>query len=366
MFGISKKAVHQIGLDIRSDSVRMIQLANTGGTPAVVAAEHTEHRVESECTEEQRREKLVQTVKRMLARGKFTGRDVVSTISSDVLVIKSLRLDTADPRQIEEELKQEVAERFGLESQHAEIRYLVAGNVYQGDVTKNEIIVFGVDNESVSAHLAMIEEVGLNPVAIEALPCALFRSFQSSLRRQEDQDTVTAIIEIGPGHTVVVIGRGQEMVFVKQIPVGGDTLNAHVAARLDVAEVEARRLRSKLKAGDDDSIDATTRQAIIDAVRPAIENLANEISLCFRYYAVTFRGQRPENVILAGAEAGEKTILNALRRQLGVDITIAQPLKGFDLSEVDLSSGSDINLSEWAVAAGLGMKRMKFEPCGVN
>ena len=92
-----------------------------------------------------------------------------------------------------------------------------------------------------------------------------------------------------------------------------------------------------------------------------IEQLAREISLCFRYYSVTFRGSRPGKAIFTGGEAYEATLLNALRRQLAVDIEIAQPLRGFDISNIDFGNDRRSVLCEWAVAVGLSLKGVNFD-----
>ena len=48
----------------------------------------------------------------------------------------------------------------------------------------------------------------------------------------------------------------------------------------------------------------------------------------------------------------------ALRRQLAVDIEIAQPLRGFDLSKVNFNDERRGGLMcEWAIAVGLSLKR---------
>jgi type IV pilus assembly protein PilM len=178
------------------------------------------------------------------------------------------------------------------------------------------------------------------------------------LRRQEDQELVSVLVDVGSLYTTVIIGRGQEIIFVKQIPIAGEQLNSEVAAKLGVDISEAIQLRSKLKSNNADSIDPVTRQAVIDAMSKAIEELAKEISLCFRYYAVTFRGQRPTEVVFAGGEADETTLLHALKRHLGVEITIARPFRGFDLSCANFKRRGNKEMSEWAVAVGLSMKGM--------
>ncbi|MCJ7777384.1 MAG: hypothetical protein MUP16_03630, partial [Sedimentisphaerales bacterium] len=54
--------------------------------------------------------------------------------------------------------------------------------------------------------------------------------------------------------------------------------------------------------------------------------------------------------------AYEDILLNVLRRQLAVEIEVAQPLKGFDLMNVDFGSDRHGLLCEWAVAVGLSLK----------
>ena len=184
-----------------------------------------------------------------------------------------------------------------------------------------------------------------------------------------------------------MFGRGREITFVKQIPIGGDNFNKTIAAKLGVSRREAEMLRAKLRAersggtgsgpvitgsgqarGDADfrgdskksreyeTLDASTRQVMVDAISSESENLAKEISLCFRYYTVTFRGKRVERAVFSGGEAYEKILLNVLKRQLAVDIDVAQPLRGFDMTNLDFDSDRRGPLCEWAVAVGLGLK----------
>ena len=62
----------------------------------------------------------------------------------------------------------------------------------------------------------------------------------------------------------------------------------------------------------------------------------------------------------AGGGAYEDILLNVLRRQLTVEIEMAQPLRGFDLSSDSGSINFDGDrrglLCEWAVAVGLSLK----------
>ena len=370
---LKSRSQRPIGLDIGHDSIKMIQLAANEGYISVLAAGKVriDPCINGEMSE--RRRFVVSTVRRMLEEGNFRGRDVVSCLPNDKLNITSLRLAESEGEETERALRKEVSQRFGLDPDRDTINYVLAGNVRQDDEIKNELILFAADNESIKSHIELLEDAGLKPVGIDTLPCALFRSFERSLRRQEDKERSSVFIDVGSRFTTVVFGRGREISFVKQILIGGEKFNQEIAAKLGVSRDAASGLRERLRMersgnaergicepGQDSmgqgDLDASTRQVMVDAVSSVAEELAREISLCFRYYTVTFRGRRVERAVFSGGEAYERILLNVLRRQLAVEIEVAQPLKGFDMMNVNFDSDRRGLLCEWAVAVGLSLK----------
>ena len=404
------RGVCPIGLDIGHSSVKMIQLAVSGGYRSVIAAAKTDIDPGLNGDKEARRSFVVSAVKRMLADGGFHGRNVVSCLSNDSLRISNLRLGRTDTERIEQAVKKEMQPRFGLDPDKDIVNYIVAGDVRHGDEIRSELILLAVDSETVKDHIDMLTEAGLRPVAVDAIPCALFRGFERLLQRQEDKEQTTVFVDVGGRFTTVVFGRAGEISFIKQVPIGGERFNQEVAAKLGVDISGAQTLRRTLRAerlavagswgltcdktdGDNQTqqeqdgapalalpqvqaedsfavdlensrpfdgirqrLDTSTRQAVVDAVSAVAEELAKEISLCFRYYTVTFRGKRVERAVFAGGGAYEDILLNVLRRRLTVEIEVAQPLKGFDLMNVDFGGDRRGLLYEWAVAVGLSLK----------
>lgn len=376
-WGMKTRGPRPIGLDIGHGSIKMIQLLIEGGQMSVFAADETRIETDTNADEQARRNAVVSAVKRMLAKGNFHGKDVISCLPSGKLKITSVRLAETETDAIERALRKEVVQRFGLDPDKDAMDYVVAGSVRQGDEVKNELILFAADSETIRDHIGMLEEAGLRPVGIDPIPCALFRSFGRSLRRQEDRERTVVFVDVGSRFTTVVFGRGREISLVKQIPIGGERFVEQVAAKLGVSISEAETLRESLlmekspaslradvsECQSDEGgqgIEASTRDAITDAVSAVAEDLTREISLCLRYYTVTFRGARVERAILAGGGAYESILLDVLRRQLAVEIGVAEPLRGFDLSSkrANLNFRSDRRalLCEWAVAVGLSLK----------
>ena len=375
-WGLKTRCLRPIGLDIGHNSIKMIQLQMNGEQISVIAAQKARIDPSINGNGQKRRSFVISAIRRMLEKGNFHRRNVISCLPNDGLKITSLRLAEVQSDGIEETLKKESAQRFGLDPDDA-MKYVVAGNVHQGDEIKNELILFAADNETVKSHIEMLEEAGLKLVSIDTIPCALFRSFERLLRRQEDKEHTVVFVDVGNQFTTVVFGRGGEISFVKQIPLGGERFNEEIAAKLGVDISEAEMLREALQmeksllapkpdleeqapAENEHKLDASTRQAIVDVVSAVAEELTREISLCLRYYTVTFRGKRVRRAFFTGGGAYEYILLDVLKRQLAVEVEVAQPLKGFDMSSErkNLNFDSDRRglLCEWTVAVGLSLK----------
>ena len=361
-----------IGLDIGHGWIKMIQLVRNDRI-SVVSAEKS--RAERELTDpSQSREHTISSIKEMLGRGSFEGREVVSALAYDKLNVTSLRLPQMTDGQTEKAVRNEAKERFGLDSVDDVITYLPVGQVKHEEDVKNELVVFAANGDVVREHIEILEQAGLTPVGLDPIPCALFRSFDRAFRREEDWQETLVFVDVGRCGATVVFGRGGEIAFIKEIPIGTQRFDAEISDKLGVTPAEAQLLRSglgaerkaaKTKPGTgggtavQTQLDASTRQVIVDAVGAVSQELAREISLCFRYYTVTFRGKRVKRTIFAGGGAYENILLNVMRRQLTVEVQIAEPFRDFDLTKFNFENDKRGNLCEWAVAVGLALKRLE-------
>jgi type IV pilus assembly protein PilM len=370
---LKTRGLQPIGLDIGHSAIKMIQLVINGEHIEILAADKVHVEVGIDGDGQARRNFVVSAIKQMLAGGKFRGRNVVSCLPNDELKITSLRLAETEAGEIEQAVKKEASQRFGLDPNKDMINYLLAGSVQSGETSKNEIVLFAASDEVIRNHIAMLEEAQIRPVAIDTIPYALFRSFERSRRREEDREQTVIFADIGSRFTTVVFGRGGEISFVKQIPIGGKRFNREITSKLGVGVEQAQMLRDRLqmetaiKVGaclgvpkseslDENGLDSSTHETMVDALSAVAEELAREISLCLRYYTVTFRGRRVERAVFSGGEAYERILLNILKRHLAVEIEVAQPLKGLDIADVNLDNDRRGYCCEWAVAVGLGLK----------
>jgi type IV pilus assembly protein PilM len=346
--------IQPIGLDLGHSRVKMVQIALGEDRLKVLVARRAALDSGLACDSPERQRTLIQTIKRLVAEGGLRGRNVVCALPADKVKITSLRLAEAEAGEIDQAVRSEAADRFGLDPRVDAIAYLLAGSVRQDDQVRNEYIVFAVDNETIRSHITLLEEAGLTPVGLDVPPCALFRAFERTMRRQDDREKTLVFLDVGYRYTVVVFGRADEICFVKHIAIGTNHFDEEVASTLGIASTDAEVLRRKLQ--HDESMDTALRRHVVDALNAVTERLAGEVSLCLRYYTVTFRGKRVERAVVVGGGAGESILFDALRRHLSIAVDVGEPLRGFTAGPDHAGATDGEGTADLALAVGLSLK----------
>jgi Tfp pilus assembly PilM family ATPase len=114
-------------------------------------------------------------------------------------------------------------------------------------------------------------------------------------------------------------------------------------------------LNAQSAANDPNAGSERAQRLVYEPIRPIVDELANELGLCLRYYSVTFHGQRPEQVSLIGGEARQPWLAPLLADTAGVAVSTIDPID-------QVATGRAQNVfdegphAEWAVAAGLSLR----------
>jgi type IV pilus assembly protein PilM len=351
-----------IGVDIGTSSIKLLQFADDCGQPAVVAASH--HQIPWSIEDQTERVAVIQrALSEAMRQQPFQGREVVSALGLSSFQIKSIRLPKMPAEELATAVEFEARDRFDLGGRSAQFRFVTAGEVRHGNELKQEIIVFASLDDDVRAHLELLEACKLQPVALDITPCAVARSFIRYLRRAEDAQAVNVFLDIGWRGTSIVVTRGAELTFLKVIDVGGEHFNNAVAQALSISKEGAADLRIRIMRGsagrrssDTAPVPDDVQAAVADAVRPLVERVSRDVQLCLRYFAVTFRGQRPESLTLVGGEAHEPSLIKIIGEAVDIPCTIGHPLRG--VGRVGLLGGRDRRTFQpaWTVASGLALR----------
>jgi type IV pilus assembly protein PilM len=304
--------------------------------------------------------------------GGFRGARCVISLAREDVCLQSIRL----PKMPDDELRQsavwEASQRFGFERQAMEVDFIRTGATLQSGENREEVILIAASHAAIHARVEPVLAAGLRPVAVDTAFSAMVRTFSRMARREADRANVRAVVEVGESGSTVLILRGDQVAFCKPIAIGGMHFNQAVAGHLQMeigqaAELRAARIgahngaesKSAGIAVNASPTDPATDRAVYEAVRPLMGDLVKEVTLCLRYYGVTFRGHPPDHIVLTGGDGLEPRLGEVMAGACKTPVVFDDPpntLQGLVPSIRASLNRSPGPAAMWAVALGLSLR----------
>lgn len=347
-----------VGVEIHAGGVRMLQ-ARWGrrGGEVRAACDSVVPTGDDGPESDARLRGLADAIEKGLTLGRFAGRSLAVGVDSRTVRVRSVRQTRLPDGDVTRAASLDAPSRLGFtDSEGCEIGWLRAGEVRQGDEARDELLYLGVRREPVERLLGLLMDSGCRIVAVEPSFTALSRCATRTLRRASDEQVCRVLVDIGAVTTDVMVTRGRSIAFYKQLETGGASMTELAAQRLGLDAATVAELRQRRMLAGADASEPKVERAMFDAVRPLINDLAQEITLCLRYYSVTFRGVRPEGVLVFGADAPEPKLAETIGEALNLPVSVAKPLAGVDLSRVGHVIRAGDPASRWGACFGLSTR----------
>lgn len=349
---LPRQRVTPIGIDIGSKSVKLVQFSADQSRLIDAARGEVAGEPGEEITPEQQTDRFVEAIARARDGHEFRGKEVVMCLNDRQIFLQNVRVPKGDPAATDRTVQQEAAGRVPFPVAEAEIRYLEAADIRQGDQVMREVILMACHRPVLEQALEVVEKAGLTPVAVDLEPMALLRSYGSQFRRDEDRHIRSLIVHVGHASTLVMVAQDEEVLFVKYVELGGKQFDEAVARALKMEIADATALRRHNGDRRSDRQDPEIARSIHDATRPVVERLANELAMCVRYHSVTFRGQPLERLVLGGGEA-TPALMESLNKRLGLKCELSDPFRSYE------AAANRGRLGQWDVATGLALRPVR-------
>jgi len=375
-----------IGVDFGTDCLRLAQVNRKGTEHDLVAAGGIDVPPHLRNDIPGRLEFYSKALRDVLTQANFQGRKAIISLPASLMYIQHLRLPKMDDEALKKALPWELRGKLPIDPTQALLRHIVAGEVYQDQEPKSEVIVMAARRDLVDQVIAAATKAKLDVVGMNTEVKAIIDCFASVFRRQSDIEATTCYLDLGCNASRAIVARGGQVLFARIIPVGGEHFSRAVSASLKISLEEAKMLRARLAAedtGDRRSKDefsqgepqtpeaaqpsapaaatassSQERDKVEQAYREPLAKLIEELGLCKRYYEATFPSKPLDRLIFLGGEARHRVLCHSIARETGIAAQIGDPLARIPRDQDGgTESGIDRKLSQpaWAVAVGLSM-----------
>jgi len=398
MLRFLRQKVFPIGLDLGSASLKMVQLARTGDGLALVAAAQQDVPHALRHNPAAMQEWTIETIRNLLTTKPFKGRKVISCLPSRDLLVQHLRVAKMEPHHLEKALRFEAVAKVPFNVNQGRLCHLVAGEVYDGNESKLEVILMAASASVVARHLNIVERTKVEIASVNVEPCALVNCFAHLFADADPTEGATMFVDLGHACTKVIITHGRDIAFCRTIGIAGKQMlhaicdqqsleqadavpllcswnsqltktNATMtsASQHDTQDTNGIALATATEHPDQPAahFDEDTRKdqaaqsaRVEEALVPTLDQLYRELRSCIRYHDVVFGGQRVAKVIFLGGLAKNKSLCQYLARGLRLPAQVADPLARIK-TETLIGDHSDLveadRYSEWAIALGLSL-----------
>src|SRR5262249_496012 len=128
----------------------------------------------------------------------------------------------------------------------AMLRHHVAGEIYQEQEAKSEVILVAAPRDVVNQFLNAAARARLDVRGMLTEPKAIVDCFTQIYRRKTDAEATVLFVDIGSAGARAFIARAGHTLFARQIAIGGEHLTQAVAAAMGLNLEEARLMRLRL------------------------------------------------------------------------------------------------------------------------
>ena len=373
-----------IGVDFGTDCLRLAQVDRKDGEARFVAAGGIDVPPHLRNDIPGRLEFYSTALRDVLTQGDFQGRRAILSLPASLMYIQHLRLPKMDEEALKKALPWELRGKLPIDPSQAQLRHIVAGEVYQDQEAKSEVIVMAARRDLVDQLIAAATKAKLDVVGMNIEAKAIIDCFANVYRRQSDVEATTCYLDMGCNASRAIIARGGQVLFARIVPVGGEHFSRAVSASLKISLEEAKIIRARLALEDtgdrrtkeefsqsepqptaESTLAAAAPQAqsndrekVEQAYREPLAKLIEELGLCKRYYEATFPNKPVDRLIFLGGEARHRVLCHSIAREIGIAAQIGDPLARMPRDQDGgAESGIDRKFPQpaWAVAVGLSM-----------
>ena len=402
-----------IAVDVGTSSIKVLQVT-LGDRPALHAVAELDIPDPIRPDMEKRHLFLQNELPGVFKAHGFRGRRVVCSPLASQVVVQPVQVDRSTPDE------QQALATAQLESQLERMpgSLVVRSNPIAESArdgrAATEMLCWAMAREDAMRYVDLFKSCKCKLVGLHPQVRSIIGAFDHLNRRSADSAVSTMYVDLGWGGMKIAIAHGTEMVFAKQVQIGGRQLDGLISERSGTDMFTARMRRISESRQDETAPTSTARERVsppVDGlamlraglsrdgfegeipepirestavatdrrsgVQPAelsagispsdrtmisagvdcselLESMADELSLCMRYHSAVFNGRRVDRLIFLGGESRSTDLCRGLARSLNISAQLGDPMARYASGPNDSMLPEPGHVSPaWAVACGL-------------
>ena len=305
-------------LDVGASKVLLGEFSLKGGSPVLV--NYAEAERDPLAAGDNGLSLLAPTVREMMAASGIKPAPLYLMLSGQAVFPRFVKLPGATSDMVDDLVSAEAAESLPFPLDQVVWDYQALGDV--ADAGELDVLIVAAKSETAADAAALAEGAGLPLALVDAAPLALCNAVRASLG--PDATGCTLALDIGAKATTLLFVEGQK-VFLRTIPVAGNTVSNEIARGLETTPAEAEQAKKEVGfvalGGTYGVEDDERADRISKVIRNVATRLLTEITRSINFYRSQQGGNAPERVLLCGGSSLMRHLDTFFRGKLGVEVS---------------------------------------------
>ncbi len=338
-----------VGLDIGSNSVKLVEVTKKGGRLALtnfgIGELLPEAIVDGEVMD---RDVVIDTIRELFESRKFHTRDVATAVSGRAVIVKKILVDKMPPEEANEAVYLEAEQHIPYSIDDVYLDFQVLKEQDDKNEGKMELLLVAAKRDTVDAHAALVREAGLTPRLIDVDSFAVQNAYEANY--QPDAADTILLMNIGAFVSNLNIIRCGVPLFTRDLSIAGNTFVEAVQKKLNV---DREKAHERMWAPDD-----TRPPEIAEIVAAIGEDLSVGIERSLTFLKSSGESERIDRIVLSGGSSRIPGLLGVFSDRHGLPVEVANPLARIHYED-SLFAGEDPESVSPAlmVAVGLALRR---------
>lgn len=351
-----------LALDIGSSGVKLAEFAAQGEMGVQLVNFAVGSMGLGPGDEAERYRVLTVTIKEMMQESGIKPGPVLITVSGQQVFSRFVKLPPVDKDKIAQIVAYEAQQNVPFPIEEVVWDYQLIGT---GE-NELDVMLAAIKGEIIESITAAVEHAGLLTDLVDVAPMALYNAARYS---GADAEGCTLLLDIGARSTDLVFLE-QGRVFIRSIPVAGNTITQNIMRELDVSFSEAEDLKVEhafvALGGAYDAHEDEIKDRVSKVVRNVMTRMHAEINRSINFYRGQQSGSKPRQLLLAGGSSIIPGTDGFFKEKLKIPVHYFNPFENVPV-------GPDVDADEVAQrfnvmgqTVGLALRRILTCPIEIN
>ncbi len=351
MLLLSNNRRQLLGLDITTSSIKLIELAMSGGQYRVesYAAEPTPPNAMNEKTLVDP-QAVGDAIRRAVKRSGARTREAAIAISGDAAITKVIQMPRGlRETELEAQVEMQADQYIPFPMDEVSYDFEVLGPS-EKDGESIDVLLVASRSENVEQRRAAAAAAGLSARIVDVEAFALENACRLMTHQMPDGgiDHSVAVADFGASSTTFSVLRNLKVVYTRDFAFGGQQLTEEIMRTYGLSMEEAGRAKKE------GGLPHNYQAEVLD---PFIDDMTQQVSRSLQFYLASGTGrEQPDKILVCGGCANIPGVADVIQSRVGIQAERGDPLGQMKLSSRARAQAVQRDATALLTACGLALR----------